>query len=223
MFTLSLGLNTPAISAIRHSDVGCRWHVFRRLYDVKHCLNQLRAIDRFGHKLIASGVQALFAIRCHCVSCQGNDRARIHGIPQLARCGIAVQNGHLHIHQNGMIGSAACPCGQCCLNGHLSIFCDRDFSPPLSQYELNESLVTGPNQHHERLDGRGYPVGAATPEIHDWARICTVADVFEALTSNRPYRPALSIAHAFEIMDRDCGTAFDSEMLKCWKKTILSK
>ncbi len=89
--------------------------------------------------------------------------------------------------------------------------------------DLNFAQLMMVYQHHERLDGRGYPVGAATPEIHDWARICTVADVFEALTSNRPYRPALSIAHAFEIMDRDCGTAFDSEMLKCWKKTILSK
>ncbi len=46
-------------------------------------------------------------------------------------------------------------------------------------------------QHHERLDGKGYPVGIERHEIDITAKICTVADVYEALTSNRPYRSAL--------------------------------
>lgn len=76
-------------------------------------------------------------------------------------------------------------------------------------------------QHHERLDGKGYPVGVIAEEIHDWARVCTVADVFEALTSNRPYRAGMSRERAFEIMDRDRGLAFDEDILECWKITTL--
>ncbi len=75
-------------------------------------------------------------------------------------------------------------------------------------------------QHHERLDGKGYPVGVTQGEIHDWARLCTVVDVFEALTSNRPYRAGLATSEAFQIMDRDAGCAFDPEMLQCWKAII---
>lgn len=75
-------------------------------------------------------------------------------------------------------------------------------------------------QHHERLDGRGYPVGITAEEIHPWARLCSVVDVFEALTSNRPYRAGLPTRTALEILDRDRGLAFDSEMLQCWMATI---
>lgn len=75
-------------------------------------------------------------------------------------------------------------------------------------------------QHHERLDGKGYPVGVVDGDIHEWARLCTVVDVFEALTSNRPYRAGMPIEEALTLMDRDSGVAFDVEMLECWKSTI---
>lgn len=77
-------------------------------------------------------------------------------------------------------------------------------------------------QHHERLDGTGYPVRAAGEEIHPWARICAVADVFEALTSNRPYRAGMSKEAAFHIMDRQSGTALDQEIYQQWK-TLMQK
>lgn len=76
-------------------------------------------------------------------------------------------------------------------------------------------------QHHERIDGRGYPVGISGNEIDDFAKICAVADVFEALTSNRPYRTALSAEKAIEIMRADEGKAFDKEILNCWIKITL--
>ena len=75
-------------------------------------------------------------------------------------------------------------------------------------------------QHHERVDGTGYPVRLAGDEIHEWARICAVADVFEALTSNRPYRRALSAAVAFEVIDKGESNGLQREFLECWKKTI---
>jgi HD-GYP domain-containing protein (c-di-GMP phosphodiesterase class II) len=71
-------------------------------------------------------------------------------------------------------------------------------------------------QHHERLDGNGYPVGVVESEIHPWSKICSVVDVYEALTSYRPYRSPMSRKTAFEIMERDIGKAFDPEVLGCW-------
>lgn len=72
-------------------------------------------------------------------------------------------------------------------------------------------------QHHEHLDGTGYPVRVSGDEIHPWARICAVADVFEALTSNRPYRAGMSMEVAFRIMDRQVGSFFDAEVYERWK------
>lgn len=75
-------------------------------------------------------------------------------------------------------------------------------------------------QHHERLDGRGYPVGALSESIHPWAKLCSVVDVFEALTSERPYRKPMPRRVAIDLLQRDIGTAFDSEMVQCWIATI---
>ena len=75
-------------------------------------------------------------------------------------------------------------------------------------------------QHHERPDGRGYPVGVIDNEIAVWAKLCSVADVFEALTSNRPYRPAMSLGEALSTMQRQAGRALDEDMLTCWIEII---
>lgn len=75
-------------------------------------------------------------------------------------------------------------------------------------------------QHHERIDGRGYPVGITGNDIHPWAKICSVVDVYEAVTSFRPYRKPMSTAQAIDILDRDSGTAFDPELVRCWKAII---
>lgn len=76
-------------------------------------------------------------------------------------------------------------------------------------------------QHHERIDGRGYPAGVPGDEIHLWAKICAVVDVYEALTSHRPYRSPLPRRRVLEIQARDCGTAFDAEIFSCWESIIL--
>ncbi|WP_237477557.1 HD-GYP domain-containing protein [Lichenibacterium dinghuense] len=63
--------------------------------------------------------------------------------------------------------------------------------------------------HHERLDGRGYPRGLAGDAIEPETRIVSVADVFDALTADRPYRAALPVPKALDIMRADLGAAFD--------------
>lgn len=74
--------------------------------------------------------------------------------------------------------------------------------------------------HHERVDGGGYPVGCSRLELHEWARICKVADVFEALTSDRPYRSGLAMMDVFEMMEDGSGRVFDKDMLQCWRSII---
>lgn len=63
--------------------------------------------------------------------------------------------------------------------------------------------------HHERLDGTGHPRRLRADEIDFSTRIVTVADVFDALTADRPYRSAMSANDAFAIIDREVGSAFD--------------
>jgi putative nucleotidyltransferase with HDIG domain len=63
--------------------------------------------------------------------------------------------------------------------------------------------------HHERWDGTGYPSGKAGEEIPLEARLLAVADAFDAMTSDRPYRRALSQAEALAEVERCAGTQFD--------------
>ncbi|MEE9275066.1 MAG: HD domain-containing phosphohydrolase [bacterium] len=67
--------------------------------------------------------------------------------------------------------------------------------------------------HHEKWDGSGYPLGLAGEDIPAWGRICAVADVFDALTSPRPYKSAFSNKVTLEIMREGRGTHFDSRVI----------
>ncbi len=78
--------------------------------------------------------------------------------------------------------------------------------------------------HHERWDGKGYPYGTAGEDIPLSARIAAIADVFDALTSERPYKRAWTCQQAFDYIQENAGTQFDPELahafLEC-KKQIL--
>lgn len=67
-------------------------------------------------------------------------------------------------------------------------------------------------QHHERLDGSGYPRGLKGDEILLQARIIAVADVVEAMASHRPYRPSLGIDVTLEEVEKGAGTKYDPEV-----------
>ena len=68
--------------------------------------------------------------------------------------------------------------------------------------------------HHERWDGHGYPSGKSGEEIPIEARVLAVADAFDAMTSDRPYRRALSRADALAEVERCAGTQFDPEIAR---------
>lgn len=75
-------------------------------------------------------------------------------------------------------------------------------------------------QHHERLDGSGYPRGLAGGEIHELARIVAVADVFDALTSDRAHRPRVYPIQALEYLISRAGTDFDPECVRALAKSV---
>ncbi|TML55167.1 MAG: HD-GYP domain-containing protein [Actinobacteria bacterium] len=68
--------------------------------------------------------------------------------------------------------------------------------------------------HHERWDGNGYPTGRAGEEIPLEARVLAVADAFDAMTSDRPYRSALSRDEALAEVERCSGSQFDPEIVR---------
>ena len=77
--------------------------------------------------------------------------------------------------------------------------------------------------HHERMDGSGYPEGKKGEEIPIEARIVGAADVFDALTSDRPYRRAYSAEEALKIMENEEKGGFDPEVLQILRKIVEEK
>jgi len=74
-------------------------------------------------------------------------------------------------------------------------------------------LKQGVLYHHERWDGRGYPAGLRGSDIPLEARILSIADTFDAITSSRSYRPAVSVAEAIERIKTGSGTQFDPRLV----------
>lgn len=70
--------------------------------------------------------------------------------------------------------------------------------------------------HHEKWDGSGYPLGLKGEQIPIVGRIVAVADVFDALTSKRCYKPAYTLKDAFSNLSKGAGAHFDPEMIECF-------
>jgi len=86
-------------------------------------------------------------------------------------------------------------------------------------WAVNEIIL----QHHERMDGTGYPQGLKGEEIVIEARIIAVADVIEAISSHRPYRPALGIDIAIEEIQRGRGIIYDSDVVDAFMSLFENK
>jgi putative nucleotidyltransferase with HDIG domain len=69
--------------------------------------------------------------------------------------------------------------------------------------------------HHERPDGQGYPFGLRSDDVPIGARILNVADAFDAMTSDRPYRRALPVEAALRELERGAATQFDDGVVQC--------
>jgi HD domain len=84
---------------------------------------------------------------------------------------------------------------------------------------LDEALA-GIMHHHERIDGRGYPMGLAGDEIPEFARVLAVADAFDAMTSNRSYRGARPVPDAVAELRKWAGTQFDPAFVDAFVTAI---
>ncbi len=84
----------------------------------------------------------------------------------------------------------------------------------------NDELWYGVMYHHEKYDGTGYPLGLRGDEIPLLSRIIAVADVYDALTSNRPYRQPMQPAEAMEYMMSGVGTFFDYDIIMAFLSKI---
>jgi HD-GYP domain-containing protein (c-di-GMP phosphodiesterase class II) len=82
------------------------------------------------------------------------------------------------------------------------------------EFEFGQLMMV--YQHHEHIDGNGYPVGILGDEIHPWAKLLAVVDVFDAITGKRPYRKPLSVSAALECLREKAGSHFDREITECW-------
>lgn len=90
----------------------------------------------------------------------------------------------------------------------------------LKQIEFPWPLADIILQHHERLDGSGYPQGLTAEEIMLQARILAVADVFETIASHRPYRPSLGLQHAMDEIEKNSGTLYDPEVVSVFLQLV---
>ncbi|MFH0788141.1 MAG: HD domain-containing phosphohydrolase, partial [Pseudomonadota bacterium] len=78
-------------------------------------------------------------------------------------------------------------------------------------------------QHHERLDGSGYPHGLKAQQILQETQVLAVADVVEAIASRRPYRPALGIEKALEEISQNRGLLYNPEVVDACLKILRRK
>jgi HD-GYP domain-containing protein (c-di-GMP phosphodiesterase class II) len=94
--------------------------------------------------------------------------------------------------------------------------CHDMLKPHAFPFPLSEAIY----QHHERLDGKGYPRGLSAEKILPEARILAVSDVLEAMTFHRPYRAALGLKKAMKELRDNSGSKYDTRIVKIALKII---
>ncbi|SEG18954.1 HD-GYP domain-containing protein [Marinobacterium lutimaris] len=90
----------------------------------------------------------------------------------------------------------------------------------LSRISAFSELARVSAAHHERLDGKGYPRGVSGDEIKMETRIITTADIFDAITADRPYRAPIPVPRALDIMRAEIGTAIDRRCFEALESAL---
>jgi len=102
--------------------------------------------------------------------------------------------------------------------GEIISLMSREFGlNSVNYFDMLHNIVL---YHHEALDGSGYPHGLKGDEIPLEARICAVADIFDALTSRRPYKEAWSNAEALDWLKQNAGTRIDPDCVTALETQI---
>jgi len=85
---------------------------------------------------------------------------------------------------------------------------------------FDEEMLSIIRSHHERFDGKGYPDGLAGSNISIFAQIVSVADAYDAMTSTRAYRPALSVENAIKELKNNCGLQLSAQVVDAFLKVL---
>lgn len=90
----------------------------------------------------------------------------------------------------------------------------------LQETDISTLSLSIIRDHHERIDGSGYPNGLLGDDIHEFSRIAAIADVYDAITSERPYKSAQPPAKGVKIIRDGRGTAFDKDMVDTFLEIV---
>lgn len=85
---------------------------------------------------------------------------------------------------------------------------------------MPDSVISIAEQHHERVDGRGYPYGLEGGQISKYARVVCLCDVYDAVSNDRCYRKKFSPNDAYELILAGSGTSFDPDMVRHFRNTF---
>jgi len=86
--------------------------------------------------------------------------------------------------------------------------------------DIDEGILKGILMHHEREDGSGYPFGVKSEQLHEYAKIISIADIYDAMTSNRPYKNKESPFIVFELMEKDSFGVLDHKITSTFINNI---
>ena len=103
------------------------------------------------------------------------------------------------------------------LQGHVTATLDL-----LKDVRVPEGALLIAAQHHEKLNGKGYPVGLKGDQINELARLAVIVDIFSALTDDRPYKKAMPADKALELMRTQMSEELDMRYLAVFHKALLS-
>lgn len=98
-----------------------------------------------------------------------------------------------------------------------SVFGYRILTP---KDDLSNDIKMGVLQHHEKLNGKGYPLGVAMPKINVFARIISVADIYDALVTERPYKKPFSPRDAVEMI-MSMTSELDVDVMRCFMESVI--
>ncbi len=89
-----------------------------------------------------------------------------------------------------------------------------------SDHEVEKEVQQAALSHHERLDGKGYPQGLAAPSLHQFTRIVTIVDAYDAMTSDRVYKPGIPTSKALGILYKYRSEQFDGALVEGFIRMI---
>lgn len=141
-------------------------------------------------------------------------------LPMLREAGFIHDAGKIHIPDSILLNPGKLEADEFATMKTHSILGERVVSAQSAEQDLNPAILSVVRHHHERYDGSGYPDGLAGDQIPLWARIISVTDCYDALTSTRSYHEPLSHQGTIECMEAETGTHLDPEIFTAFKKMM---